>query len=233
MNELILILSVPVIFGGACLTYKLLGKGGLYAYIAVATVMANIEVALLIKAFGVTQTLGNILFASVCLCTDILSENEGKKCAQKGVWIGIAASVFAVIITGSWFLYNPTNTETYTAFKTVFAATPRIIAASLLAFAISQTLDVFLYHKFWNATTEKSQDKRKFLWLRNNAATLISQVANTVIFNIAAFGGVFDTKTLISVIISGYVIFIFTSLADTPFVYLARRIKDKERQFIY
>ena len=56
---------------------------------------------------------------------------------------------------------------------------------------------------------------------------MISQLMNTVLYSFGAFWGLYDIPTLISICISSYVIFIVTSLADTPAVYLARRMKEK------
>lgn len=84
-------------------------------------------------------------------------------------------------------------------------------------------MDVWLYHRWWKFTTERFGDKKKFLWLRNNGSTLISQLLNTILFNTFAFFGTYELKTLISIIISSYFIFVITSLADTPFIYLCRR----------
>lgn len=61
---------------------------------AITTVSANIEVLMLVKAFGMEQTLGNVLFAATFLITDILSECEGKRAADKAVWIGVFSQVF-------------------------------------------------------------------------------------------------------------------------------------------
>ena len=107
MNELILALSVIFIFGAVLAAYRLFGNRGLYAMTAVVTVLSNIEVLILVRAFGMEQTLGNILFASTFLITDILSENAGKKAANKAVYIGIFASLFFVVLSGSWLLYVP------------------------------------------------------------------------------------------------------------------------------
>ena len=74
MNELLLILSVFFIFGAALLAYRCFGKAGLYCVSACATILANIEVVILIHAFGMDQTLGNVLFAVTFLITDILSD---------------------------------------------------------------------------------------------------------------------------------------------------------------
>lgn len=78
-NELILICSVVFIYGAALLGYKFFGKTGLYCISVIATILANIEVTIMINAFGMEQTLGNVLFAVTFLITDILSECEGKK----------------------------------------------------------------------------------------------------------------------------------------------------------
>ena len=98
---------------------------------------------------------------------------------------------------------------------------------SLGVYAVCQHFDVWLYHKIWELTTNRSGDSGRFLWLRNNGATMISQLLNTTLFNLGAFWGVHDGKTLTSVIIAGYVIYLVTSLLDTPFIYLARKMKDK------
>ncbi len=228
MNELILILSLVVIFGGVILAYRFFGKGGLYAFTVFATVLANIEVLILVRAFGMEQTLGNVLFASTYLITDILSENEGKKSAEKAVNIGVCTAVFMVIITQSWLLFTPSQGDWVSpSIKTVFSATPRLLFASFLGYAISQKLDVFLYHRWWAFTEKRTGNRRGFLWLRNNGSTLISQIVNTVVFNMAAFFGLYDGKTLLSVIVSSYIIYVVTSLLDTPVVYLARKMKEK------
>ena len=93
-------------------------------------------------------------------------------------------------------------------------------------YAISQIFDVWLYHAWWKLTERKSGDKRRFLWLRNNGSTLVSQLVNTVLFNLIAFWGTYDTPTLVSIIAAGYVVYIVTSLLDTPAVYIARKMKE-------
>ncbi len=227
-NEILLLLSFGVIYGGALLGYRMFGVMGLYAVSALATVLANVEVLLVVDAFGLEQTLGNVLFGVTFLITDILSENEGKKEADRAVNLGIFASLFFLVISQSWLLYAPGESDwAMDSFQTLFSNTPRMMFASLSVYAISQKFDVWLYHKWWELTQRKSGDGRRFLWLRNNGSTLISQLMNAVLFNLIAFVGMYDAQTLMSIIVSSYVIYIFTSLMDTPFVYLARRMKEK------
>lgn len=225
MNEIILILSLLALFTAVVFVYKFFGKAGIFAFTAIITIMANIEVLLLVKAFGMEQTLGNVLFASTFLMTDILSETEGKKQANKAVYLGMLSAVSMVIISQSWFLYSPAEADwARPHLEAVFSVTPRLLLASLLGYIVSQKLDVFLYHKIWEFTEKKTGDKNKFLWVRNNCATLTAQIVNTIIFNIIAFYGMYDTKTLISIVVSSYLIYVVTSLLDTPFLYLARKL---------
>ena len=86
-NELLLIISVIVIYSAVVLFYRFFGKAGVYCWTVLATVAANIEVTMVVDAFGMEQTLGNILFASTFLATDILSETAGRKAANKAVWV--------------------------------------------------------------------------------------------------------------------------------------------------
>ncbi len=227
MNELLLIGSVVLIYGAALVAYRIFGKVGLYAFSAIATILANIEVLLLIEAFGMEQTLGNVLFAVTFLITDILSENEGRKDAAKAVSLGVFASVMMFLITQYWFLYTPAGSDwAREPIFAIFSTTPRMMLASMLGYIISQTFDVWLYHKWWDFTTKRFGDAHRFLWLRNNGSTLISQIVNTVVFTLTAFAGRYSTSLMLSIMASSYMIYIFTSLLDTPIVYLARKLKE-------
>lgn len=230
-NEVLLLLSILIIYGSELLFFKLFGKYGLYCFTSIATIAANIEVLIVIKAFGMEMTLGNVLFASTFLVTDIISELYGKKEAKCAVNLGIATSVVFIVLSQWWLLYIPADTDfAMPAMKTIFSNTPRLMLASMIVYAIVQRFDVWAYHKWWEFTEKRFGNRDRFLWLRNNGSTLISQFLNNLLFTFGAFLGVYDMKTLISIVISSYGIYIVTSLADTPFVYLARKIHLKEKQ---
>lgn len=228
MNELLLIISLPLIYGSVLAAYKFFGKTGLFTWTVFATITANLEVLLLVDAFGIEQTLGNVLFASTFLVTDILSEKYGKKDAQVAVDLGVATSVGFIVLSRLWLCYTPAvNDWAMPSFQTIFTNTPRVMLASVLVFAIVQRFDVWLYHKWWDYSKRKFGDSKRFLWLRNNGSTMVSQLLNTVLYTFGAFGGLYELPTLISICISSYAVFFVTSLADTPFVYWARTMKPK------
>lgn len=227
-NEILLIVSLVLIYGGVLAAYRFLGKEGLFCFTVFATITANLEVLLMVDAFGMEQTLGNILFAATFLVTDILSENESKADANKAVNIGIITSIAFIILSQIWLLYAPSASDWASdSFHVIFTNTPRIMLASVVVYAVCQRFDVWLYHKWWALTDNKYGNHDRFLWLRNNGSTLISQALNTVLYNFGAFGGMYDMKTMISICIAGYVIFIITSITDTPVAYAARKIKRK------
>ena len=229
-NELILICSLVCIYSTVVLFYKFFGRTGLYMWTVIATISANIEALMLVDAFGMEQTLGNVLFASTFLVTDILSETEGKKYANDAVKIGIVVSIVFILITQSWFLYEPAGSDWASpAIRQVFSNTPRLMLVSIAVYGVVQVFDVFAYHAIWKHTTKLWGDSKKGLWIRNNGSTLLSQLFNTVLFTFGAFAGTYNLPTLINICISSYVIYIVTSICDTPAVYVARRLNNQNR----
>ena len=131
MNELLLIGSVILTYGIVLFAYRLFGKTGLYVMTAIATILANIEVTMLVDGFGMEQTLGNVMFASTYLITDILSENESKESANRAVALGIMTSTLMFIFTQYWLLYTPAESDWAAPHvEAIFSTTPRLLLNS-------------------------------------------------------------------------------------------------------
>lgn len=232
MNELLLGLSVILTYGGVVFAYAYFGKKGLFAFMIFANIVANIEVMILIRAFGIDQTLGNVLFASTFLITDALSEVYGKKTAQEAVKLGVFGSVLFLIFSQLWLCYEMQDSNTATYFSNIFAQTPRIVIVSLLVFVIASYLDVWLYHRWWAWSERICGDRQKWLWLRNNGSTLLSQLLNIVLFSFGAFYGVYSLEVIWQIILSGYMIFVVTSLLDTPALYLLVYLSKRKKEVL-
>ena len=112
-NEVLLLLSVLIIYGSTLIFLKVFGKQGLYCFTSIATIAANIEVLIVVIAFGMEMTLGNVLFASTFLVTDIISEIYGKKEAKTAVHIGIATSIIFIVLSQWWLLYTPVKIKNF------------------------------------------------------------------------------------------------------------------------
>ncbi len=200
---------------------RFFGKAGLYGWIVLASILANIQVIKTVELFGLTTTLGNIVYGSSFLATDILGEIWSKKDARRGVHMGIfaIATTTMVMQVGLWFTPHASD-MTQGALDIIFSVLPRITIASIVAYLISQSFDVQFYN--WLKRT-----KPKHLWLRNNASTMVSQLLDNLIFVVLAFTGIFDLNTMIQIFVTTYIMKWLVSLFDTPFIYLAVRWKDR------
>ncbi len=207
------------------LFYRQFGKVGLFMFIAVASVLANIQVVKAIEVFNLQATLGNTLYGSIFLATDILSEKYSKKDAQKSVFIGFSSVLFYLVTMQMALMFEPANEafalSIQSSFELIFGLSFRIVIASLTAYVISQLLDVSVYS--W--IKSKLMDD-KFLWVRNNVSTLFSQLIDTSIFVSVAFVGL--EYNLWQIFLSTYFLKVLIAIADTPFIYLAKKITPKK-----
>lgn len=225
-NEILWFLFALVNFGLILLSYKLFGKMGLFTWIAFGTILANIQVTKQIELFGVGATLGNIMYGTLFLATDALGEIFDEKAAKKAVYVGFFATISALIIIQMALLFVPSEYDfAQGALVTIFKILPRVTIASLLAYIISQTLDVKLFAKI----RSKFPDD-KYLWLRNNGSTIISQLIDTMIFVPIAFLGAsgYSNQIVLEIFITTYIIKLVVALLDTPFLYLIKKIKPLE-----
>lgn len=83
MNEWLLVVEIITVFSLLLITKRLFGKNGLICWVAMASIIANIEVTKSVDIFNISATLGNVMFASNFLATDILSECYGKNMQSK------------------------------------------------------------------------------------------------------------------------------------------------------
>lgn len=226
INELLWLAMLLVNFGLILLSYRFFGKMGLFIWVPISVIIANIQVIQGVALFGFAATLGNIVYASSFLVTDILSENYGKKEAGKAVWIGFFSLIAMTILMNLALGFEPLGDEfsqtAHTSISTIFSFMPRIVIASLFAYLISQQHDIWAYH-FW----QKRFSGRKYIWVRNNLSTMVSQLIDSLLFTVVAFYGVYENDVLIEIMITTYVLKWVVAAADTPFVYLANRMKSR------
>ncbi len=229
MNELYWLAMLLANFGLILFSYKLFGKNGLFIWIPIAAIIANIQVIQTVELFGYAATLGNIVYASSFLVTDILSEKYGKKEANKAVWIGFFSLITMTGLMNLALLFEPMeddfSQQTRESLGLIFGFMPRIVLASLVAYFISQRHDVWAFH-FWG----KLFSGRGNLWLRNNLSTMVSQLIDSVVFTLIAFYGVFPTPILIEILLTTYFLKWLVAAADTPFVYIATKIRPRSQE---
>lgn len=186
-----------------------------YLFLAVVFVAglitANVISSKLITIGGIFVPAGVLAYSVTFAMTDTICELWGRERTQIVVNSGFAVQVLVWLLVMLAVVWPPAPFwDAQAAFGQIFGATGRIIVASLCAYLVSQTLDVFLFN--WI----KQRTRTRWLWLRNNASTFASQLVDTVVFITIAFAGVTD---LLPLIVGQLIVKWAIAVLDTPVVY--------------
>lgn len=219
MNEILWFVFAVMDLCLVLAVYRLFGRTGLFALIVFNLLLCNIQVMKTVELFGLTTTLGNILYASVFLSTDMISEFHGKQDAKKAVMLGFVTLVMMVGYMQLALLFQPASDDfAQPHLSALFGFMPRIALGSLAAYLVSQMHDIWVFHFI------KDRTGNKHLWLRNNLSTMSSQLLDSLVFCSIAFLGLFPMNVWWEIVISTYLIKLVVAALDTPFIYLARRL---------
>ena len=220
MNNILLgLLSIVITFSLLIIVEKIFKKEGLYVWISIATIIANITICKSIEVFGYVTNIGNVLFASTFLATDIMIEKYSKEDSKKAILIGVVSQIIFLIMTQYALLYVPASTDlAQEPMKALFSLNLRVSIASLVMYVVSNLLDIYLYQKL-------KEKYPKLLWLRNNVSTIISNCLENYIFTFLAFAGIFDIKTMLSIATIASVFEMIIAICDTPFLYISKKLK--------
>ncbi len=168
--------------------------------------------------FGVSVSVAIFMAPLTFLITDIVEEVHGKKIVKHFIVGGVLTLIIIFLYTGVFIALEPHERYGFNnEYKTIFGSSLRMIAASIVAFALAQTHDVISF-EWW-----KKKTKGKALWLRNNLSTIASQLIDTFVFMMIAFYQLtpkFTFMFVVSLIIPYYLFKVIFAIIDTPFVYL-------------
>jgi queuosine precursor transporter len=225
-NEILWFILIAINFTMILFAFKFWGKTGLFIFAAISIVLANIQALKQITLFGLNGSMGDISYIGVYLISDILSENYGKATARKLVGLGIFfILIITIIMYISLNLIPSAYDQAQGALDTIFGFFPRLVLASLCAFAISQSYDIAAY-QFWR----NLYPAYKYIWLRNGLSTIVSQLLDNAIFTIVAFSGIFKFNYMLQIFITSCVLRTIISILDTPFVYWSVKLKPKVQE---
>lgn len=191
-------------------------------------ILANIVGIKIINVFSLDVSMGIWLVPITFLITDVLAEVKGRKFVGNLIWSTAIALVFSFLFIQLSIIINPAErfVDNNPAFIIIFKNSARMFIASVIAFIISQ------FHDLWAFDFWKNKTKGKYLWLRNNLSTIVSQFIDTTIFIFIAFYQVspaFDFAFMWKLILPYYTLKVVLAVIDTPFVYLGVRwLKEKK-----
>ncbi len=228
-------------FSAVLFMLRFFGAVGLYVFIVVGVIAANIQVLKVVSFpfYGHPVALGTEIFALTYLCTDILTEFYGKEKARRGIWLGFSGYILMTVIMVLGMGYAPAPASAvgpdmswavanHGHMTSLFMPAPAIFAASMIAYLCSQYYDIWMFSWLKRLTGQRA------LWLRNNVSTILSAIIDSIIFNVFAWiifsDNPVDTHTLIFTYILGtFGLRVVISLLDTPFLYLAKYFVPKGR----
>jgi hypothetical protein len=223
-QDLLWVVTLCADLGLTVLLYHFFGARGLLAAIVLSILLSNLQGPKLTVIFGMQTSLGVIFYSSIFFATDLLSEKFGRAEANRAVLIGFSVSVIIVVMLSLGLLFQPSDrpasaefsNNVHNAFVTILDFTPRFVFGSLFAYLVSQSFDVWFFHKI----KEKTQGRH--LWLRNNLSTMVSQMIDTLLYSFVVWWGVVDLATAIQLGMVKYVFKLAIAIIDTPFIYWAR-----------
>ena len=228
MNELVAVSTFVLL----CISIGIATWWGLKQLyvLSVFTILAsNVTVGIQADLFGVSVSLGVIIYSIIYLVTDVVSEfykrNEAYKLALTNVLVQIGFFIYIFISTN----VIPSGGQTaYDAMNALFSSTARITVAAIVA-SLGAFVDIYFYE--WMLKKASIQGKRYApkMWLRNILSTFFGQSVNTALFFTIALYGV--VPNLISIIISAIAIKWAIAILDTPFLYWARMIHSRFQRY--
>lgn len=169
---------------------------------------------------GFEMSVGTVTFPVAFILTDIVNEYYGRHGARfmTGVGMGMLVLAFALIFCARML---PPSVGTFIpeeSFQAVFGMAPRLIFSSLIAYLISQFVDIYTFQVLKRVT------ESKHLWARAIGSTVISQVVDTCVVTFGVMVGSRTFLDIASVVLTQYVYKIIVAIALTPLCYLAHGI---------
>ena len=177
-------------------------------------------------------TCGVLLWPLEFVITDIVNEYYGRKAVRRisitaVILISYAFLMYFLAIgvppADFWITSNVDNgiDDMQKSFTVIFGQNMRIILGSLVAFLVSQIVDVTVFHRIKKATGEKH------LWLRATGSTLVSQLVDSYIVLFIAFAGIFSWQQILAIGIMNYMYKFTMAIILTPVIYAAERRIEK------
>lgn len=170
--------------------------------------------------FGSHLSVAVFSFPIVFLMTDVIGEVYGKRWAKLFVRSGFISTALFIgySLLSLWLPWASEGLWAKEGYNLIFGISGRIALASLVAFIVAEYQDVFTFF----FVREKLGPK--FFWLRSLLSNLWSQLLDSVLFMVIAFAGIYDTKTLVSIIITWWLYKVVMGFAYTPLSYLAIKL---------
>jgi len=178
-----------------------------------------------------TLTCGVLLWPLEFVMTDIINEFYGPKAVRRISFIAVGLISYAFLMfylaihtpaADFWVTSRKDQgiPDMQLAFDGIFGQGMRIIVGSLVAFLVSQIVDVTVFHKIKKRTGEK------YVWLRATGSTVVSQLVDSYIVLFIAFSGIFTWQQILAIGMMNYTYKFLMAIILTPvLMFVEKRIE--------
>ena len=251
-TEAMLVIELAVVFSLIPLVLRPFGAAGMFIFIAIGIVAANVQVlkAATFAFYAAPIPLGTVAFSATYIATDVLTEYYGRAVARKAVWLGFSAMLLMTVMMILAMGYKPMGAEEAQAsgmewalpnaehIAALYMPQTTLLIAGLTSYLISQFNDIFVFQKIrqWTGPGQ--------LWARACGSTAVSALVDNTVFSTLAWmvfpwllgqhDQVVDLQTLVFTFILGtYWIRLFMAFVEAPFMYAARWFLPEEDRKTY
>ncbi len=176
--------------------------------------ISNIASTKIVEIWRFTFDGGTILFPISYIFGDILTEVYGYRTSRRVIWIGFFCALLMSLVLGLIGLIKPASGwDLQEAYMAILGQTPRIVAASLIAYFAGEFSNSFTLAKM------KILTKGRWLWTRTIGSTVIGQCVDTVLFVLIAFAGLYEWDLVFLIIMSNYIFKVGFEVVLTPVTY--------------
>jgi queuosine precursor transporter len=250
-TESMLVIELVVVFSLIPLILRPFGAAGMFIFIAVGIIAANVQVlkAATFSFYASPIPLGTVVFSSTYIATDVLTEYYGRATARKAVWLGFSAMVLMTIMMLLIMGYRPMTADEAGEgmawalpndehIRALYMPQATLLVSGLTSYLISQFNDIFVFQRIRKWTG------RGQLWARACGSTAVSALVDNTVFSTLAWyvfprllgqtETAVDLYTLIFTFILGtYWIRLAMALLEAPAIYAARWFLPEEDRRAY
>ncbi len=179
-------------------------------------ITANIMAVKIIDVFGMILPAAIIIFPISYIVGDVLTEVYGYEHARRAIWLGFFCNLITVVALWLGQLLPAASFwEGQASYERILGYTPRLLAASFLAYLVGGFANSFVLAKM------KIITKGRFLWSRTIGSTLVGQGLDSLIFITLAFVGNIPLSAMGLAIVTQWLVKSSYEAVATPFTYAA------------
>lgn len=203
--------------------------GALSVFFVSVLLISNVASSKIVDFGWFTFDGGTLLFPLGYIFGDILTEVYGYRRSRSVIWLGfLCTALMALVFIVVGKLPAAPGWDNQAAYDAILGLTPRIVAASLIAYFCGEFSNSFVLAKM------KILTKGRWLWTRTIGSTVVGELIDSTLFVVIAFSGILPGALILTLIVSNYVFKTAVEILFTPITYqVVGFLKRREHEDYY